>query len=232
MKNKNKSGCSSSFKEKERNLKDHWNRTYSLSKEENLGWYEKDLSPTIKLISETGLEKTARIINVGSGSTTLIDELLKIGYSSIIATDLSDIALGKLEERVGKSNIQFIVDDLTNPSDLIDLPLVDLWIDRAVLHFIIDKDDQDTYFELLNNLVKPGGFVLLAEYNLNGAKKCAGLPVYRYSIEMLIEKLDCNFDLINSFDYTFIMPSGKERPYIYALFRKKIVRSNNSYQHK
>lgn len=87
------------------------------------------------MISKTGLDKSGRILNVGSGSTTLIDELLKIGYSNVIATDLSEIAIKRLEKRIGKGKIQCITDDLTNATHLNKIQAVDLWIDRAVLHF-------------------------------------------------------------------------------------------------
>jgi len=205
---------------KEIDLSKHWNNTYTNNLEEKLGWHETDLTPTLKLISKTGLNKSDRILIVGAGSTTLIDKLLKIGHSNLIATDLSKVALKNLEERLGNGKIECIIDDLTNPTKLKNIELVDLWVDRAVLHFFIKKEDQDTYFNLLNIKVKRNGFVIIAEYNLNSSNVCSNLPIYRYSKEMLIEKLKNNFELIESFNYTYIMPSGDERPYIYTLFKK------------
>lgn len=205
---------------KEIDLSKHWNNTYTNNLEEKLGWHEIDLTPTLKLISKTGLNKSDRILIVGAGSTTLIDKLLKIGYSNLIATDLSKVALKNLEERLGNRKIECIIDDLTNPTKLKNIELVDLWVDRAVLHFFIKKEDQDTYFNLLNIKVKRNGFVIIAEYNLKSSNVCSSLPIYRYSKEMLIEKLKNKFELIESFNYTYIMPSGDERPYIYTLFKK------------
>ncbi|WP_335965497.1 SHOCT domain-containing protein [Galbibacter sp. PAP.153] len=218
---KGNSCCSSKPEVKEVNLKEHWNKVFTNSPDEKLGWYETDLTPTLGLISTTGLNKNARVLNVGAGSTTLIDELLTKGYSNLIATDLSEVALKRLADRVGEVNVECITDDLTNPSNLKNIAPVDLWVDRAVLHFFTEKNEQDIYFDLLKNKVKSNGFVLLAEYNLNGATVCAGLPIHRYSKEMLIEKLGSDFELIDNFDHTYLMPSGAERPYIYALFQKK-----------
>ena len=212
--------CSTQDENVDINLSKHWNDTYTNNPVEKLGWYETDLTPTLKLISKTGLSTTARIINVGAGSTTLIDELLKNGYSNLIATDLSEVALKNLKNRIGNEKAECIVDDLTNPTKLNNIAPVDLWIDRAVLHFFTKKQDQDAYFNLLNRKIKRNGFVIIAEFNLDGAKICSGLPVNRYSKEMLIEKLKNNFELIEDFNHTYIMPSGAERPYIYTLFRK------------
>jgi SAM-dependent methyltransferase len=212
---------SSYAKPKKIDYETHWDNVYLNKSEEKLGWYETNLSPTMDLLSKTDLKKTATILNVGAGSTTLIDELLHKGYSNIIATDLSKIALQKLEERVGKGKVDCIVDDLTKPENLKNIPPVDLWIDRAVLHFFTNEEEQDNYFDLLKSKVRSNGYVLMAEFNLNGATKCAGLDIHRYNKEMLAEKLGENFDLIESFDYTYNNPSGGERPYVYTLFRKK-----------
>jgi len=218
----NKSSCCSTATKMnaEVNLKEHWDHTYTNSAEEKLGWYETDLEPTMRLITKTGLDKNARMLAVGAGSTTLIDALLKEEYTAIIATDLSAVALRNLKNRLHTKQVSYIVDDLVNPSELNSIAAVDLWIDRAVLHFFTKPEDQDVYFDLLKRKVKTNGFVLLAEYDLNGASRCAGLPVYRYSKEMLVEKLGTDFELTSSFDHTFIMPSGDKRPYIYTLFRK------------
>lgn len=204
----------------EKNLKEHWDKTYFSKNEESLGWYETDLSPTLGLVAKTGIDQAATILNVGSGSTTLIDELLALGYTNLIATDLSEVAIKKLENRIGLGKVECLIDDLTNPVHLNNIAPVDLWIDRAVLHFFTEKKDQDHYFDLLKSKVKNKGFVLLAEFHLNGAATCSGLPVLRYSKEMLAEKLGANFVLMDSFDYKFIMPSGADRPYVYTLFQK------------
>jgi hypothetical protein len=128
--------------------------------------------------------------------------------------------LKKLKLRVDRQEVQYWVDDLTKPKRLKKIENVDLWIDRAVLHFFTEKVDRDSYFKLLKSKVKKEGFVLLVQFSLEGAKRCAGLPIHRYSKEMLSEKLAKGFKLIDSFEHTYVMPSGDERPYIYTLFRK------------
>ena len=144
------------------NLKNHWDSVYLDSPDNQLGWYETDLSPMLKLLLKTDINKSSRILNVGAGSTTLVDELLKKGYSNIIASDISEIALRKLETRVGNDSVEFIVDDLMNPTQLKTIEQVDIWIDRAVLHFFTKEVEQKMYFDLLKSLVTVNGFVVLA----------------------------------------------------------------------
>jgi len=219
---KGKICCSAQVKLDEINYKEHWDNTYLNSSEEKLGWYETDLKPTLKMISKTDLPKTAKILNAGSGSSTLIDELLNLEYSNILATDISKISLENLKARLGnKSNkVEWIVDDLTKPTVLNNIEPVNLWIDRAVLHFLTEPDNQATYFNLLKDKVERNGFIIFAEYNLQGAEKCAGLSVHRYSKEMLSDKLGSDFKLVHSFNYVYTMPSGALRPYIYTLFKR------------
>ena len=203
-------------------LQKHWNKAYSNNPQESLGWFEKDLSPSLELIKECNLTKDATILVVGSGSTTLIDSLIENDYTSIIANDISDKALDNLSKRMqNNASVQFIADDLANPDKLKEIELVELWVDRAVLHFLIEEKDQAEYFKLLKSKVKNGGYVLLAEFALDGAKKCSGLPVVNYSVDMFNERLGKDFELLNSFDYLYTMPSGDLRPYIYTLYKRK-----------
>jgi hypothetical protein len=200
----------------------HWNRAYEKTDIEKLGWYEDSPEPSLQLIKKCNFDKNAILLNVGVGATTLIDELIKLGYKNIIGSDISSTAIEKIKQRTSllSHDVKWIIDDLTNSEKLIDLPPVDLWNDRAVLHFFNDTRDQDAYFKLLKKLVKLNGFVIIAAFNLNGAIKCSGLPVFRYNKEMLVGRLGNDFQCVDSFDFTYTMPGGDERPYIYTLFQR------------
>ena len=203
-------------------LQDYWNTIYTVVDYEKNGWYEKTPQKTLALIEQLNLAKDAHIINIGAGTTTLIDKLLDEKFTNISATDISQIALDLLKDRLQDkaSSINWIIDDLTNPTLLNDIEPVDLWIDRAVFHFFTEPKDQDSYIQLLANKVKKGSHVILATFNLHGATKCSGLPIRRYNKLMLKEKLKENFDLVESFEYIYTMPSGDTRPYIYTLFKR------------
>ena len=205
------------------NLKEHWNAAYN-QEDKQLGWFEENPKQTLQLIKKCHLKEDATILNVGAGTTTLIDVLLKDGFTNIIANDLSNVALERLKNRIKKlynHNLNCIADDLTNPKKLNQLQNIDLWIDRAVLHFFLTEEEQNTYFNLIQNVVAKKGYVIIAVFSLEGAKKCSGLNLQRYNVQVLQTKLGDNFRLIDSFNYTFINPFGGERPYIYSLFQKQ-----------
>lgn len=206
------------------NSENHWNNIYSNSKVETLGWFENNPEPSLTLIDKCQLDKTSLILNVGSGATTLVDHLLQSGYENLIVNDLSEVGLNELKKRIGEeasSKIKWIIDDLTNPKQLNELSGIDLWHDRAVLHFLLNESQQQTYFNLLRKITKQSSYVIIAVFNLDGAIKCSGLPVFRYNEAMLQEKLGKDFEVIEAFNYNYTMPSGANRQYIYTLFQRK-----------
>lgn len=204
------------------NLAEYWCNQYTNVDYKKLGWYELESVPSLELILKTRLGKNALIFNVGAGSTTLIDTLLEKGYSNLIVNDISSCALNNIKKRIGnKQNlVEFIVDDIVNPTILQQLPKVDIWNDRAVLHFFTEEKDQKSYFNLLKEKVKNKGFVILAEFDLQGANKCSGLDVKQYNTKMLQEKLGSEFKLLENFNHDYVMPSGEIRKYIYTLFQR------------
>jgi len=205
------------------NYKNHWNKVYSKSEINKLGWYEESPEPSIGLIKKGNLKNDAVILDVGSGVTTLIEKILEQGYNSIIATDISEIALSKAKEKLKTEKaklVKWIVDDITNPEYLTEPGTIDLWHDRTMLHFLTEENQKDGYLSTLKGLVKVGGFVIIAVFSLEGAKKCSGLDVVNYDHTMISEFLGNEFDLLEHFPYLYIQPSGGERPYEYTLFRR------------
>ena len=200
----------------------HWDTAYTKNTTEKLGWFEEKAKQTISLISKSGLKKEATILNVGVGSSVLVDELLADGYTNLIANDLSEKALTTLKERLRDkaSKVTFIADDLLQPKKLDKLNDIDLWNDRAVLHFFLKEEEKAAYFSLLKQVVAKGGFVIIAVFALDGVEKCCGLELQRYNSEMLQERLGNQFKLITAFNHTFVNPYGGKRPYIYTLFQR------------
>ena len=205
-------------------MKEHWNEIYEALDADELTWYEEIPAPSIKLLSKCHINKDETILDVGAGASTFIDYLVNQGFKNIIAADISEIALNKLKERLGKEKatiVRWIVDDITRPVSIQNLRDIAVWHDRAVLHFLLEDEQQQTYLSTLKKVIRKGGYVIIAAFSLKGAKKCSGLDVKNYDQDMLAEFLGEDFILIEYFDYIYYMPSGKPRPYIYTLFQKK-----------
>lgn len=203
--------------------RDHWNKKYTNTTVTQLGWYESKSAPSIQFIENCAVPKNSTIMDVGSGVSTLIGNLLDLGYQSLYAVDISDVALEKAKtllpiERAAQ--VHWIIDDITNPSNILQLPNVKVWHDRAVFHFLTDEHHRQTYHSLLQKKIMPGGFVIMAAFALDGATMCSGLPVQRYSAESLSEFFGDGFKLMESLDYIYHMPSGDVRPYVYARFQR------------
>lgn len=216
------SKCSSD-RSNDLSLKEHWENSYEKTDHSKLGWYQESAAESLALIKSTGISKDEKIIDIGSGASVLIDDLLISDYTNIIATDISEKALESTKKRLAKSDLEkvsWIIDDLTKPSKLKDIKEISVWHDRAVFHFLTKEEDRNTYFDLLNKSVKTGKYVIIATFNLNGAKKCSGLDVKRYDEKGIAAFLGENFQLIDFFDFDYTMPSGNVRPYVYTLFRK------------
>jgi len=208
---------------KKQDLQSYWNKVYDKKAIDSLGWYEEFPEQSLMLIEKCELNTDARILNVGTGASTLIDNLLENGYKYIIASDISLSSMEKLKDRLGKTEsakVHWIIDDLANSKQLTKIEKLDLWHDRAVLHFLTENSDQDAYFTLLNKLVKKGGYVIIAVFNPDGATMCSGLPVIRYNSMQISNKLGDGYKLKEEFNYTYTMPSGDTREYVYTLFRR------------
>ena len=197
----------------------HWNDIFSANDDQELGWYEGDLSQTLKFIDQVPQHRSATVFLPGAGTSLLVDELLARGCD-LILNDISDKALDKLKNRIGVDDrLVWLHHDISKalPDNI---PQSDLWIDRAVLHFLLNEGAINKYFENLNSALCQGGYALLAEFSIEGASMCAGLELHRYSIEEMTERMGEDFELVEYEKYTFINPFGDPRPYIYALYRK------------
>ncbi len=200
----------------------HWDTIFSRTENSKLGWYEKDPTQTLNLLRHIPSLEGSTVFLPGAGTSVLIEELLSRSIK-LILNDISAEALSQVEERLGDKceEIVSVCQDISEPLQD-SIPMVDLWIDRAVLHFLTNSDDVKGYFNNLKSLVKPGGYTLFAEFSKKGARKCAGLKLHRYSVEEISECLGSNFKIVEQFEHTYINPFGDPRPYIYVLYQREI----------
>lgn len=205
-------------------LREHWNAIYTRTPVERLGWYEAEPTPSIELIERCAIPRQSPLIDIGSGASTLIPRLIELGYQNLYAVDISEVALDKARAQLGEElarRVNWQVEDITRPSGLLQVQNAALWHDRAVFHFLTEEADRQRYHAALEKCLAPGGYVILAAFALDGAEMCSGLPVQRHSAESLDEFLGSDYQRVESLNYTYRMPSGDLRPYVYARFLRR-----------
>jgi SAM-dependent methyltransferase len=197
-------------------LAQHWDDLFARTDACALGWYESDPSQTLKWLEE--VPAGGRTFVAGAGTTGLVEALLARG-DALVVNDISAMALAQVRDRLAvDAAVEWVCQDVAKPLPENLVP-VDLWVDRAVLHFLHHEEEILGYFANLRCLVRPGGHVLLAEFSSAGALKCAGLEVHRYSLEEMCRRMD-GFEMIGHEEYLFHNPKGDPRPYLYCLFRR------------
>ena len=82
--------------------KEHWNKVYTNNSITQLGWYEAQSFPSVQLIERCAVPKHYPIVDIGSGTSTLISDLLELGYQNLYPIDISDVALEKAKALLDK----------------------------------------------------------------------------------------------------------------------------------
>ncbi len=200
-----------------------WDQRYTGKRGDELGWYESESTPSLNLINQCKIKKNELILDIGSGASVLIDDLLYSGYTNVIATDISSVALNITKERIvdKDARVQFIVDDITSSHSLAQCSDVKIWHDRATLHFLTKEKDRNAYLNLLNKILSPSGNVIIATFSVDGLKQCSGLDIRPYRPDMLSKLMGNQYKLLHSFNYDYYTPWGEHRPFIYTLFKKQ-----------
>ncbi|MBO6573775.1 MAG: methyltransferase domain-containing protein [Rhodothermales bacterium] len=195
----------------------HWNRIFDETESTRLGWFEEDTSPTWAMLDQIGDLGDATVLLPGAGTSQLAQEMESRG-ARLILNDISGSALDRLRN-VLLGTHRWLNQDIAQPlpDDIVD---VDLWADRAVLHFLTEQAAIKAYFDNVRRVVRSGGHVLLAEFARDGATRCAGLPVYRWDVDEMGSRFGPTFRLVDYRHHTYYNPNGDPRPYVYGLFQR------------
>ena len=108
----------------------------------DLTWHQKEPMLSLDMIHRTGVKRDDAIIDVGGGSSLLVDYLYRDGYRNLSVLDISAIALSRSKKRLGRlaKHIDWIEADIT----AINFPChFSLWHDRAVFHFLTEAVDRE-----------------------------------------------------------------------------------------
>lgn len=75
------------------NTHQHWETVYHTKDSAQVSWYAPHLETSLQLIQRLAPSTQARILDVGSGASTLPDDLLAAGYKQLSMLDISKQAL-------------------------------------------------------------------------------------------------------------------------------------------
>jgi SAM-dependent methyltransferase len=197
--------------------RDHWNRVYQTRAPESVSWYQQRPDISLELIAASGIARDAGIIDVGGGTSVLVDHLLELGYTNLAVLDLSGAALDVSRSRLGAwaAAVEWFEADVTS----FEPPhRYALWHDRAVLHFLTDTEDRARYVTTLRKALQPNGTVIIATFAPDGPPKCSGLDVVRYDEHSIVAALGAGFQLHEVRRETHVTPGKAEQRFNYFRF--------------
>jgi SAM-dependent methyltransferase len=198
---------------------DHWEDVYRKKSFDTVSWYAPHLAESLQLIEQLCPDRTASIVDIGGGESTLVDDLLERKYLDLSVLDISSTAIDFTRRRLGSKaqQVSWYIGDITRydfaPKQF------DLWHDRAVFHFLTDASARDAYVQLVRRSVKPGGQVLMATFGPNGPLKCSGLDVVRYEEHSLHHEFGEGFKLMGSELTHHHTPMGTDQQFLYCWCR-------------
>ncbi|HWW99126.1 MAG TPA: class I SAM-dependent methyltransferase [Edaphobacter sp.] len=197
----------------------HWEQVHATKKPEQVSWFRPHLERSLELIERAAPDRRASLLDVGAGQSTLVDDLLGLGYEKITVLEISRTALDAVKERVGRAGaaVQWICGDVMET--LLPEASVDLWHDRAVFHFLTEAGLRRAYVERVRRALKPGGSLIVSTFGPSGPERCSGLATMRYDASALGSEFGERFRLIESSLDLHETPSGAAQQFLSAWFR-------------
>jgi SAM-dependent methyltransferase len=197
----------------------HWEKIYTEKAPDAVSWYRPHLETSLALIERAAAGCSASVIDVGGVESTMVDDLLALGYENITVLDISQTAIDANRKRLGKASerIHWLVADITKVE--LQPCIYDVWHDRAVFHFLTATSDRIAYVHQVAGAMKPGGHVIVSTFGPEGPTKCSGLDVVRYDAESLHREFGVHFRLLGSSKELHRTPFGTIQQFIYCYCR-------------
>jgi SAM-dependent methyltransferase len=200
------------------NTKNHWDTIYKTKKSNEVSWTQDVPTISLESIQKLKISKDASIIDIGGGDSKLVDFLLKKGYSNISVLDISDAAILRAKNRLGKdaNKVKWIVTDIL---DFVPTEKYDVWHDRAAFHFQTEPDKIEKYLNIVKHAVK--SFLIVGTFSVDGPKKCSGLEIKQYDENGIKEKFEkANFENIECKREDHMTPAGAIQNFLFCSFVK------------
>ena len=199
--------------------KTHWEKVYTTKAPNAVSWYRTHLETSLALIERAVGARSASIIDVGGGESTLVDDLLTRGYENITVLDISQTAIDVTKRRLGSAaeRVHWIVADVTETE--LEPRAYDLWHDRAVFHFFTAPEMRTAYIRQVARSVKPGSHIIVSAFGPEGPMKCSGLEVTRYDAKSLHREFGARFRLVESSTELHRTPFETTQQFLYCYCR-------------
>ena len=199
--------------------KAHWKKVYATKTPDAVSWYRRHLDRSLALIERAVHERSASIIDVGGGESTLVDDLLLRGYVNITVLDISQGAIDVTRSRLGSAadQVHWIAADITEFE--LEPQAYDLWHDRAVFHFLTVPEQRTAYVRQVARSVRPGGHVIISAFGPQGPTKCSGLEVVHYDAESLHREFGVGFHMVESSTELHHTPFDTSQQFLYCYCR-------------
>lgn len=197
----------------------HWENVYTKKASTQVSWYQEIPHKSLELIDQFNLRRDAPIIDIGGGDSTLVDHLLKRGYTNLTVMDISSKALQRAKDRLGKlgQKVHWVCADVANFNSE---EQFELWHDRAAFHFLNDEHDIENYLQSMSRALPENGKSIISTFSYKGPEACSGIKVRRYSAGVLNSKIKGNFKKIECLEDMHVTPRGKQQHFIYCSFVK------------
>jgi SAM-dependent methyltransferase len=197
----------------------HWEQVNATKDPRQVSWFSPHLRRSLELIERAAPDQRGSILDVGAGQSTLVDDLLGLGYEHITVLEVSQGALDGLKERVGEAGgaIRWICGDVTET--VLPEASFDVWHDRAVFHFLTEAGQRRAYVERVEKALKPGGNLIVSTFGPSGPERCSGLVTMRYDASSLGSEFGDRFRLVESSLELHETPAGAEQQFLSCWFR-------------
>ena len=197
--------------------KKHWENIYQKKEIDGVSWYQKIPLESLQLIKKYSISNYDKIIDIGCGKSFLADNLLELNYTNISLVDISSNALKEVNERLQNKSLNFIEIDILNFNSN---DKYDIWHDRAVFHFITDREGIKKYISLCNEYINKKGILIIGTFAEDGPLKCSGLKIKRYSVDQISGLFKETFELVESFKMLHKTPFDTEQSFSFCVLRK------------
>ena len=199
----------------------HWESVYRTRPADAVSWFRPHLERSLQLLAAHGLDTTSRVIDVGGGASTLVDDLLAHGVAEVTVLDLSNAALQVAQQRLGSraAAVDWRAGDITT----VPLPAAHYshWHDRAVLHFLHEPAELAAYAAQAARALQPGGHAVIGGFGPDGPERCSGLPVARRTPEDIARLLGPAFELRHASHEQHLTPDGKAQAFAWAVLQRR-----------